>query len=268
MATFYMFLKASIWTLFRYGIAYAACFYWGNFTQAQSIILALMGVCAWDGNKIAFKLQSKKYREFVPFWISIKPNWYSICNDFGLAAGEKWTDLQEKCKAAPTEYSILRNGLNFTMVGRSLFYSNDHNSFFGELDFQIPLEELNQDPNKYHLFTPQFYVKRKVVVAKKKVVVIEFGLVTPESVKKSVHPRDDRRNIPLASLPEIMLYPFTNPDEYNYESLNIMKLIDKDTDAQLKQFDWSKGERDPEDSWLDRPFEINHKYIQVRYRGL
>ena len=153
------------------------------------------------------------------------------------------------------------------MLNGKLFYSNDLKSFFGELDFSLPVEELKPERRDHLLgpFTPQFYIKRTLTGAKKDLPAIEFGLVTEESLKKSIHPRDHRDEIPIAWLPEILFFRYTHPGDDGYGKL---KKIERQTVAQLTEFGWTQKERDPEDSWLNWPFEINHKYVQVKYRGI
>jgi hypothetical protein len=113
-------------------------------------------------------------------------------------------------------------------------------------------------------FAPQFYVRRTLAGEKKKVPAIEFGLITQESLKKSFHPADDNAKIPIAWLPEIVFYRFSHYDNW----LENMGKIAELTKAQLAEFGWSQKKRDPEESWLHWPLEVNHKYFQVTYRGI
>jgi hypothetical protein len=251
-------LKSPAFALIRLGFTYAFFFYVAHFTEIQSLALAVVALCALD----AYRLASKQPPKFAPFWVRIEPNWRPICHDFNLAAGDKWTELQERCKTTEEGYSILHNGVNFTMLSDTLFYSNDHKTFFGELDFNIGLEQLRPEPGNTFSFAPQFYIKRTLAGEKKKVAVIEFGLVTEESLKKSVHPRDDRANIPIAWLPEIIFFGYAHPDNWDK-----MKEIEAQT-KQLADFGWKEKERDPEDSWLRWPYEVDHKYIRLTYRGI
>jgi hypothetical protein len=253
--------------LLRFAAGYAFCFYVGHFTEVQSLIIAFIALCALEGNRLAFKIAAKHPQNFEPYWISIEPQWYEICHDFGLAVGEKWTDLQEKCKSSSGEYNVLQNGVNLTALSHTLFYSNDHKRFFTGLDFNISIEELRPQAGNRFSFAPQFYVKQTVAGEKKsRVPVIEFGLVTQESIKETFHPADRRANIPIAQLPEIVFYAYAHAeDDY---SIDKMEKVEKRTDKLLAQFGWTKGERDPDDSWLHWPLEIKHKYVHVSYRDL
>lgn len=261
-------LKYIAVSLLWFGGGYGVFFYVAHFSEIQSVVLAAVAVCAIDGYRVAMKVAEKAQPSFEPFWVRIQPNWYALCQDFGLCDVGKWKDLQEKCTAgAAAEYSILRNGFNFTMLSPTLFFSNDHQTFFGQLDFKMPVEELTPEKSggMFGPIAPRFYVKRTRAGAKKSIPSIEFGLITEESLKKSVHPRDDRDEMPVAWLPEIVFFGYTHPDFYNHGTI---EKIEKQTKAQLTEFGWTQEERDPEDSWLNWPFKISHKYVQVRYRGI
>jgi hypothetical protein len=268
MRTVIQALKNIAVLLLWFGGGYTLFFYVAHFSQVQSLILAGVALCAIDGYRVAMKVAEKTQPAFEPFWVRIQPNWYDLCQDFKLYDVANWKELQQKCGAAnPAEYSVVRNGLNFTMLSPTLFYSNDHQTFFGELDFKMPAEEFKPEKSErmFGPFAPRFYVKRSLAGPKKNIPVIEFGLVTEESQKKSRYPADHEDEMPVASLPEIVFFAYMHPDSYNYDT---MKKIEEQSNAQLAEFGWKQKERDPEDSWLNWPFEINHKYVQVTYRGI
>jgi len=258
-------LKSTAVVLLCFGTAYAVFFYCAHFTEVQSVVLAVVGSCAIDAYRLALKIAEKQRPEFEPFWIKVRPNWHSICHDFGLAADEKWGEIRRKCSSAPTTYSVFQNGFNFTMLSKTLSYSNDHQYFFGELDFHVPVEELRHDPDEFS--APQFYIKRTLAGAKNKIPVIEIGFIpgAKDPLSKAFHPTGAGADSPVARLPEIVFYGYFHADSYDIDK---MKKIEKQTKALLAEFGWTEKERDPEDSWLRWPFEINHKYFEVTYRGL
>ena len=55
---------------------------------------------------------------------------------------------------------------------------------------------------------------------------------------------------------------YAHPDNWDK-----MKEIEAQT-KQLADFGWKEKERDPEDSWLRWPYEVDHKYIRLTYRGI
>lgn len=166
MKALYQYLKSTITGLLRFGIAYAVFLYVADFSRIQSAVLSILALCAVDAYRLAIKTATNQQPQFEPFWVWVQPNWYSICHDFGLAAGEKWAELQEKCETASAEYSVMRNGLNFTMLSPTLFYSNDYHIFRGELDFNESIDEM-RDWGGLVPFSPQFYVKRRLGGEKK-----------------------------------------------------------------------------------------------------
>jgi hypothetical protein len=265
MATLFGIVKSVVLALIRFGIAYVVCFYMAHFTESQSVVVSIVGLCAFDGYRVAYGIAAKQKLQFEPFWVRIQPDWYSICRDFGLAAGERWKELQETSKAAPAGYSVLRDGFNFTMLSPTLFYSNDHFTFFGDLDFKIPIEELRTEQDRPFSFAPQFYVKRTLAGEKRNLPVIEFGIITQDSLKKSFHPADDNANVPVARLPEVVLYHRFGNRGFAYDR---GERSEKERELRLAEYGWTRKERDPENLWLHWPFEINNKYLRVTYRGI
>jgi hypothetical protein len=260
VATLIQYLKLLVLALMRFGIALAALFYLAHFTKVQSVVLAIIGLCAFDGYRLAYKVASKQQPQFEPFWVRIQPNWFSICQDFGLSDVEKWDELLKKCQPDASVYSVLRNGMSFTMLSQTLFYSDDHHTFFGQLDFHLPLTELKRGPDEY--FAPQFCIKRTLTREKENRPVIEFGLITHNPLKNSLHQAGPNGQITIARLPEIAFYAYFHPDDYDFGRI---ERIEEETKAQLAESGWTQ---EPHDSSLDRSFEINHKYLRVIYRGL
>ena len=243
-------LKGIGLAVLRFGIGYTVFFYLAHFTEIQSVVLTAVALCALDGYRRAVKVAGKQ-PAFEPFWVRIQPNWYSICHDFDLADDEKWKTLQETCKLAEPPNSVFRDGLNFTMLSQRLFYSDDTHTFLGELDFRIPIDELKPQADKFGFaIGPRLYIKRSSAGENKKVPVIELGLITHESLKKSQHPADHEAEMPLARLPEIVFHGYLHPDDYDSDT---MKQIQERTKAQLAEFSWTEKERDPEFSWLNLP---------------
>jgi hypothetical protein len=142
-------LKRVVWPVAWPGMVFVIWYYLAHFNVVQSFLLTLLaGYVISIYGQITAKTQRSN---FTPFWVRIEPNWYSICDDFGLAAGEKWKELQAQCKTPSAGYSIFRNGFNFTMLSPTLSYSNDHHTFFGDLDFKIPIEELTTEQDGHSL---------------------------------------------------------------------------------------------------------------------
>jgi hypothetical protein len=198
-----------------------------QFSQALSIVLALLVM--FTAFTFRLVLGNRIPPRFDPFWVRVKPNWSAICEDFKLCEVTKWKEFQEQsCAANKQEYSIVRDGFNFTTLSPT--------------------------------FAPHFYIRRRLAGKRQNVPVIEFGLVTEESSKKAIHPSDGRDEIPVALLPEILFYLFMHPEKR-------MKGNPEQSKAQLKEFGWTERERQPEDFWLNLP-KVYHKYVEITYRGI
>ncbi len=260
MATIWQIIKGLIWGLVRFGIAYSVFAYIAEFNETQSVVLAVVALCAFDAYRAAIKTAARQEPNFTPFWMSVSPNWYAICRDHNLTDVEKWDEFLEACSQNSDEHSVLRDGLNFTMLSHSLFFSSDHKSFFSELDLRMSLEECRPDDD-FKMFKPTFYVKRKVTDRQHR--VIEFGIVTHESKTRSVHPRDDRDEVPLAQLHEIEFI-------HNFHDLDygVAKKVEPERQQRLAEYGWEREQRDDEDSWLNRPIALNHKYFRITYRDV
>lgn len=255
----------------RMGIAYAAFFYVAHFTMMQSVLLALLAVVAWDGHQLSAKVAGKQPPAFEPFWIKIEPNWYAVCRDFSLTDVSKWAEFQKECHSDQKGYSLLRNGLRFTILSPTLFYSNDHHHFFNELDIRIEVKELKpeKDNTGFLPFAPRFYIKRSsanpMSDQKRTVPVFEFGLVTQDSLKLSNHPRDNRDLVPLAHLPEGVFYDYYNERDYFSD---VAEQYRKETKLDLAALGWTEQERNSDDAWLHWPYQLDHKYVRITHHGI
>ena len=252
----------------RFGIAYALFFYLAHFTALQSFSLAIVALLAFDGHRFCVRLAEKQPPQFEPFWVSVEPDWYALSIDFGLADAEKWPELQKKWAGVSGDYSILRDGVTFTVLSPTLLYSNNHQSFIGELDIREVVTELTPPVAERHVlspFAPRFYVRRSLAGPKKNIPAIEFGLVTQESLKRSHHPADHEADMAIAWLPEIVFYDYYHSGDYGFERA---RKVEAKTKAVLTEFGWAQEEQAPEDSWSHQPREIAHKYLRVFYRGI
>ena len=255
--------------LFRFSVSFAVCAFIADFTILQSAVLAGIAVIAYGSYRMSTAVAEHVSPQFDPFWVEIMPKWAVICKEYDIYDVTKWDDLMNYCGVNPKRYTIVRNGFNFTMLNRNLFFSNDRQYFFGDLDFRIPIEELlvgEKEDILRGIFAPRLYIKRKMMGTDRNLPVIEFGLVTSESIKKCVHFGDNRDEIPIARLPELLFFNYMNPLPLSRADSD--KILEE-TNALLKEFEWTERERDnPDDFYLEEPFEVNHKMFRVTYRPL
>ena len=64
--------------LLRFGVAYALFFYLADFNIVQSVILAIVGLCAIESYVAVYKILEKQEPRFQPFWVCVEPNWYLL----------------------------------------------------------------------------------------------------------------------------------------------------------------------------------------------
>lgn len=256
-------LYTSLKELFVVGIAYYVFWRYAHFTEVQAMILALMaGVLV-----SLFAATRKTSSRFEPFFIRIEPQWFDILHDQQLVDNEKWKSLNAHYENKENAYSVLRDGIAITALGQELYYSHNHKTFSSKLDLSEPIPEfqISETRESTSSFTPRFYVKLVLEKYSRNSTFrcIQFGLVTVDSLKKSIHPADDRANIPLATLPYAIFNCYNN----GYFALD-GKLKEAEIERLLKEYGWEHSKRNADDHWLNLPFEINHKYVRVLYDGV
>ena len=185
-----------------------------------------------------------KVNELEMIRISIKPHWYQLLKDHNVIKG---MDEKEFYKKIDIKDSIYHRGVNFTVLKPKLIYSNDWHSFMTELNFRAQLEEFSPSISEF----VGFYVKESRDG-------YELGIRTPESAKKSYHPRDNNDLIKVAAI------PYSALGLYNTHSIkqDIRDKILKEYGLEKEPSDESADEA----GWNDRT--LHHKYYDVNYEYL
>jgi hypothetical protein len=253
-----------------------------RFSDGQAIYLALLvgGIAV----AISFLYERTKPPQFERFWIRIQPNWTPLPKDYGLVDEDSWDTLrsarlgdhglvdedggESRPKDTPLRWNLLRDGIGFTVLAPDLYYSNDHKSFFSKLDFVADIEELRpteKPPWPFHDFVPRFYVKERFIMEERR-EYLEFGLITLESIQRPGGHEFDRESklVPAARLPKEFLRAKRGPAYHT--DLSGRKAAD--LEKQLSKSGWQRAKRESEDSFLGVPFEIQHKYVTLRFDGL
>ena len=233
-----------------------------QFSAPQS--LALLVGAVW----IAFvtkTVSEKSPVTFSPFLVRVYPNWHALLSDHGLISDHGpldeggWTEL---CKRArPSGWNVLWDGINFTVLGPTLYFSDDHKRFFTAIKIFAELPELRSTEEArwpFHNFVPQFYVKESFEYKERR-HYWEFGLVTLESIQREGRHEFDQESklVPVARLPQEFFIA-----KYGGEvSQRKLTAIDK----RLEETGWKRGNRDREDYHFGIPFQLEHKYVVLRY---
>jgi len=227
------------------------------FSLEQAFLLALgFAVVA-----MAIMERDAKQAEPARFWVRIEPNWRPLLTDYGLVTDESgWSKIQKHHSDHPDRWTVVRNGIGFTVLRRDLFYSNDHHYFFSEVELEVDIEGLSSAKAEFLLgdFVPRFYIKDRRDWKEHR-RYLEFGLITVESINQSMS-NEDSRWIPVARLP----YEFFS-GEYGGE-LSRHKLAA--LDRKLTDAGWKRKKRDYDDGFLRTPFEIEHRYVTMSYNGI
>jgi hypothetical protein len=120
----------------------------GGFSLRQGIVLGvLMGTSLSMIVVIGIKAL-KPIRRFTPYWVCAEPKWCELLTDFKLITGpEEWNSILESLEKS-TDYSVLLNGLLFTVVQQSedfddsLIYVDGHKAFISEFRFSEDMAPL------------------------------------------------------------------------------------------------------------------------------
>jgi len=229
------------------------CFvYFGNFTNQQAALLALLAVFLYG------HLKEKEIKnKFEPFSIQIFPKWYQILKDHKLVDDKKWKEIQEKIYKDPSEkYNVLKNGITFTILKPEpqLVFNNNRNYFSADVDFREKIEEIETAWGELNLkYTPEFYIKWGLGQ-------YELGITTGESFSKVVMVGDDNELIPLATLPYAEFLPYYGVDINGQAKLKL--------DQKLKELGWERDDYAPDDIIGSFPSSLKHKYFDVNYKGI
>jgi hypothetical protein len=229
-----------------------------QFTKEQALLLTIVGFFALDAHRRANTPPS----EFRPFFIHIQPDWHLLAKDFALTSEDNvdkaiattWEGTKATLEhGAPPSYSVLRDGIGFTVLSHTLMYSRDHKFFFSGNSIREDIAEFTAEKNPRRYggpYPPQFHVNLKA--DKNKITVFEFGLRTEESISKANERDRESANINLVQLPYVIFRDF-----YDFKPG-----LDHDAEekALLKEYGWVQKERNLRD-----PYTISHKYLQVSY---
>jgi hypothetical protein len=152
------------------------------------------------------------------------------------------------------------------MLSPTLVYSNNHQDFLGSLEITEEVTEMRpaHGIDGHRPVAPRFYVKRSLPRAPKNAPVIEFGLVTEESLMRRTHEWAHEERMVVAYLPQNVFYRYYNAADQDFGGA---QQLEAEIKAALVESGWTQKERTSPLSSRD-PFEIEHKYLRLIYRGL
>ena len=246
--------------------------------QAKDLALLVGGVAL----VVSLLYERTQQPQFERFWIRIEPNWTPLLQDFGLLGEDGWDaqrsvlledhglvddDCWERQLSDPQPgWHLLRDGIRFIALAPDLYYSNDHKSFFSKIDIEAEIEELRpaeKPPWPFDDFAPKFYLKERFDMVERR-EYWEFGLITLESIQRGHEFDRETKLIPAARLPKDFFRAKRGPDYQSDLSRRKMADIEK---ARSKS-GWERPKREWEDGFFEFPFEIQHRYVTLRFGDL
>ena len=116
--------------------------YAGNFSQRQSLVLALVLILAAEQLHGVTKLLLNK-PHFTPFRVYVEPQWNPLLSDLKLLkGGDEWERFNDAFHGPPALGYKTCRGFLFTVIGQQsdvelpgLTYLDDHKKFVSELKF-------------------------------------------------------------------------------------------------------------------------------------
>ena len=167
---------------------------------------------------------------FEPFMVTVRPKWSELVEEYKLD-GSSW-DRQ----ISAGEYSLIRDGVTFTVLKPNLTYFNGHHSFHTRLNLKLRIGESN---NTLHFVG---------LCVKEGLDGYDLAISTPASREKSIHPMDDRDGLKITTIP---FTEFKLPANKNASG------------EKLKKYGWIK-EVYPDFETID----LEHKYFDVSYKWI
>lgn len=145
------------------------------------------------------RMRKRNKKNFSPFNLTIIPNWEFLLKDYNLADDKKIEELNKIIYSSEGSYSVLRNGISFTVLQSNeqtdLIYNNTLHTFHSEVDFEEQIREIKlTTPELLLPYSPRFYVKWGIGGYK-------LGITTPESSKKVIMAGDNNDKVEITTVP-------------------------------------------------------------------
>lgn len=246
-------------------------YFLADFSPRQTGALVLL-VCLFQFliNDIwTARLEEKKKGRFIVF---IQPNWYQILLEHRLIASEDdWHQLMRRALETPRhEYCVLRDGIEFTVLGRDLSYLNNKKNFVQQIRLDVEIPEIKIPlPNSplRGTFSPSIVVEQmpSFTVGHPTWGGYQFSLVTPECMKSTW----------LESRQEPIKLAFLTTLEFGDYEIRPKRWIDSKAYQEqqnarrmaLKKNGWKRAEK--EDA-LGRKVSsrVEHKYFAVSHQSI
>ena len=252
-----------------------------EFSVQQSIWLALILTLIFQQIRGTTR---KTDTVFIPYYISVKPNWALLLTDYKLLKNtHEWYSIQDNFTKLPLEvYRVLRQGLYLSFVQQSndfaqqLLYSYYHRDFFGQVDFKEPLtpvaiKQKKKDPIFGDTYTPHFFVKYRLDGYNLGITVPDWWWATVKS--DCPKPHSEELDNPTGTVDLVIAVIPSREFDIYWEYQGQKPIQDKSAwtriEEQRSKFGWSIVEHpDVPEVAIDWPQHIGHKYFQVKHRAI
>jgi hypothetical protein len=165
------FAKAAGAFLFGFLVFYLVLVYAAEFTNRQSIVLALLITLLARETERVGKWR-KPFSRFQPYYVAVSPRWGEILTEFKMIDSPEELEVLLRSPGDRTarDYQVLLDGIFFTVthesrdLKRTLIYRNDHRSFRSKVEIHegmAPLTVKNMDKHSLRdHWTPEFFMVR------------------------------------------------------------------------------------------------------------
>lgn len=300
--------------------------YFGDFTSNQSLALTLIACAAlaifleiryareprYAGKtsmtqgvverKTTIPILSSQGGDFVPFRVDVYPEWHALLRDFGFVASDDETHhlRKDSVNTPPGEYSLLRDGIAFTVLQRQpdallpglTFWDSRKKFLNGCPEFREAINGIrieggfpklylraSSDPNPLH-DVPNSGIDWKNC---KPEFVWELGLIVPEkwwrracdadSTRAQVLTETDTAGPPppanklliVARLPYSEFDIYFRPNVHFHDGLPDMAEFKRRREKlSARGWEWDQDQIPDEDGII----RVRHKYFVVSHMGL
>lgn len=192
---------------------------------------------------------------FKPIIVSIYPGniskgYWRILADYKITDSEEAKMLGHKMLHEKAESLVVKQGIRFTILRAdsegSIFYDNNQHLFYSKLDIREKITEIIQK-TEHGTFTPELYVKTGDEG-------FDIGLITAESMGKSMVGGDERELLKITTLPyaALGLYKWSNMNQGQIDKL-------------ISPLGWEREAASEVPTLLEQPVTLEHKYFSVTF---
>jgi hypothetical protein len=196
---------------------------------------------------------------FEPYWVQLEPNWYQLLLDYGLVKDlEEWQRILATFNQVPApDYSVLRDGIRFTVLNPGLIYRNDHREFATHLNFTEPIGQISLLSSGGWWYHPDLSIGFATLGSADG--AYKICVTAPDSAKHTDRDENGRAVVALLPWAEFGIYR-----EDRGDVKRLVKWAAK-RDKQVQEHGWTQDEAESDHR---APTCIKHKYLTVQHKRI